>query len=262
MQLTLNGQNVYYETAGSGSDVLLLHGWGCSTELWRAYIDDLSRDFRVTALDFPAFGKSEEPKGEWGVPEYAECVRALIGALELQKPSVICHSFGARVGIYLAAIYPELFDKIVLTGAAGIREKQSGEKTARQKRYQRLKKLVAAAEKLPILKAKCAKWRESLIQRFGSADYKALSPHMRAVFNKVILLDLSPELSKIKRPVLLLWGDKDTETPIWMGEKMEKEIPDCGLVRLAGAGHFAYLDRAAYCLTVIRSFFLDGGNKA
>jgi pimeloyl-ACP methyl ester carboxylesterase len=262
MQQELNGQSIYYETKGSGRDVLLLHGWGCSAELWRAYIDDLSKDYRVTALDFPAFGKSEEPKTEWGVPEYAECVKALIEKLGLKAPSVICHSFGARVGIYLAANYPGLFDKIVLTGAAGIPGKPNGEKTAKQKRYQRLKKLITLAEKLPPLKKCCPGWREALIQRYGSADYKVLSPHMRGIFNRVILLDLTGELHKIKRPVLLLWGDKDTETPIWMGEMMEKEIPDCGLVKLSGAGHFAYLERAAYCLTVIRAFFSDGGNKA
>ena len=77
---------------------------------------------------------------------------------------------------------------------------------------------------------------------------------MRATFVKVVNLDLSDRLSLIRQPVLLLWGDKDTETPLWMGQQMERDIPDAGLVVLEGGTHFAYLEQAARFNMIVKHF--------
>lgn len=76
------------------------------------------------------------------------------------------------------------------------------------------------------------------MQKFGSADYKALTPEMRKTFVKIISQDLTDELPRIKAPTLLYWGAEDTETPLWMGKMMEEKIPDAGLVVQEGAGAF------------------------
>ena len=64
---------------------------------------------------------------------------------------------------------------------------------------------------------------------------------MRRSMVKVIHDDLRPFLPKIKVPTLLLWGEADTDTPISHAAIMEKEIPDCGLVKIPDAGHFSFL---------------------
>ena len=79
---------------------------------------------------------------------------------------------------------------------------------------------------------------------------------MRATFNRVILQDLEPCLPNIKASTLLFWGKEDTATPLWMGELMEKKIPDAGLIAYDGVGHFAYLDKYAEFQAVSRSFLL------
>ena len=88
-------------------------------------------------------------------------------------------------------------------------------------------------------------------------DYAALSPEMRKTFVKVVGYDQSALLSHIKNPTLLIWGDRDTETPLWMGQQMEKEIADSGLVVLEGGTHFAYLEQAARFQTIVRQFLLN-----
>ena len=60
---------------------------------------------------------------------------------------------------------------------------------------------------------------------------------------------------------LLIWGGNDTETPLWMGQQMEKAIPDAGLVVFDGRSHFAFLEEAQR-FQVIVTTFLFGGNKA
>ena len=98
---------------------------------------------------------------------------------------------------------------------------------------------------------------ENLVQKYGSRDYAALSPEMRKTFVKVVGYDQSALLSHIKNPTLLIWGDRDTETPLWMGQQMEKEIADSGLVVLEGGTHFAYLEQAARFQTIVRQFLLN-----
>ena len=77
---------------------------------------------------------------------------------------------------------------------------------------------------------------------------------MRKTFVRVINLDLRDRYPLIRQPVLLLWGDADTETPLWMGREMEKLIPDAGLAVLEGGTHFAYLEQAARFNVIVRQF--------
>ena len=82
----------------------------------------------------------------------------------------------------------------------------------------------------------------------------ALSPEMRKTFVKVISLDLTDQLDKIQAPTLLYWGAQDTETPLWMGQQMEKEIPDAGLVIFENDDHFAYLRQWPRFVRVVQAF--------
>lgn len=77
---------------------------------------------------------------------------------------------------------------------------------------------------------------------------------MRETFKNVINLDLTDRLSKITRPTLLIWGENDTDTPLYMAKIMEKKIKDSGIVVLKDAGHFSYLDNKAQYLKVAEVF--------
>ena len=77
MFLDLCGAKLHFEQYGEGKpDVLLLHGWGCSIETWKAVTDRLARHSRVTVIDFPAHGQSGRPPEPWGAHEFSEQVAA------------------------------------------------------------------------------------------------------------------------------------------------------------------------------------------
>ena len=80
---------------------------------------------------------------------------------------------------------------------------------------------------------------------------------MRKTFVKVIQLDLSEKYEQMKQSTLLIWGDADTETPVWMAREMEKKIPDCGLVLLEGGSHFAFLEQAERFNRIVRFFLTE-----
>ena len=83
-----------------------------------------------------------------------------------------------------------------------------------------------------------------LQDRSGSQDYRNAHGVMRDTFVKVVNDDVSPVLSEVKCPVLLVWGSLDTAAPLWMGQQMEKEMPDAGLAVFEGDDHFAYWNQA------------------
>jgi pimeloyl-ACP methyl ester carboxylesterase len=96
---------------------------------------------------------------------------------------------------------------------------------------------------------------EKFYKKFGSDDYQDSDGIMRKILVKVVNEDLSPILKDIKAPTLLIWGDKDEATPLYMAKIMEKEIKDSGLVVLEDAGHYSYLDDYYKFKRVINSFF-------
>ena len=77
---------------------------------------------------------------------------------------------------------------------------------------------------------------------------------LKNYFKKVINLDLTKNLKDINNSTLLMWGDKDTDTPLYMAKIMEKNIKDSGLVVLENAGHFSYLDASAQFLKISETF--------
>ena len=258
MEIQVSGVNIHYELAGSGAKrVVLLHGWGCSTDLMKSVSDALAPDMSVLSVDFPAHGKSGRPPEPWGVPDFAVCLLELLRKLDFLPCSVIAHSFGGRVTIELAAQDPALFERIILTGAAGIKPASTGKASKRTKTYKRLKAICETMRKCRIFGKMPDRWQEKLIQKYGSKDYAALDPQMRKTFVKVVNYDQSEKLSAIRNSTLLVWGDQDTETPLWMGQKMEKEIADSALIVLNGGTHFAYLEHAARFNAIARSFLVE-----
>ena len=259
MDRELCGTRVHYERCGAGSRrVVLLHGWGCEIRLMKPVADFLAQDCEVLILDFPAHGASGRPPEPWGVPEYAACLKALLEAEDFLPCAVVAHSFGGRVAVWLASEYPDMFDRLVLTGAAGLKKPQTEESRKRGEQFKRLKALCEGAKKTHLLGTLPDRMEEKLRQKYGSADYNALDDEMRKTFVKVISLDLEDRLPLIRVPVLLLWGDRDDQTPLWMGQKMEKLIPDAGLVTLEGGTHFAYLEQLNRFNTVTHYFLTEG----
>ncbi len=258
MDISINDCLWHYDISGAadGRTVLFLHGWGCTGDIFAPILKGMER-FRLVTLDFPGHGRSAVPPVPWGVGEYAEGVLRLLDSLGIGRCVVVAHSFGGRVALYLASRHPERIDKLILCGCAGIRPKADPEKQKKADAYRRRKELLLKAGRLPLMAGVTEKLLDALRDKYGSADYKALVPAMRETFVRVISEDLTPLLSQIKAPTLLIWGELDTETPLWMGQTMEKEIPDAGLVVFEGDDHFAFLKQYPRFLKIADAFLTD-----
>ncbi len=155
---------------------------------------------------------------------------------------------------WLAANEPQAVNRLVITGGAGIRKPQTEEQKKKSEAYKKKKEALLGLAKIPLVGGMAQKSLKALQQKYGSADYNALDDEMKKTFVKVISEDLSPLLPKVQASTLLIWGENDTETPLWMGQKMEREIRDAGLVIFENDGHFAYLRQWPRFVTVVRAF--------
>jgi pimeloyl-ACP methyl ester carboxylesterase len=246
----VDGITLAYVDEGSGDPVVLLHGWGGQAASMTPLIVALRDKYRVVAFDLPGFGGSSSPPVPWGTPEYAVFVERAVASLGVMRATYIGHSFGGRIGIWLAAHAPEAVQALVLVDAAGITPPTTFGRRMRRLFY----KTAQTVLRLPILGVKGPALRERLAMRFGSADYRATTGVMRASMVKTVNLDLAACLGAIKTPTLLLWGEKDTATPIADGRKMEQLIKGSRLIAVAGAGHFSYLDSPAFVNAVVSAF--------
>ena len=124
--------------------------------------------------------------------------------------------------------------------------------------YRKLKKIVLNLQKVPFLRSAAETFEEKLRIKYGSPDYVRLDSEMRKTFVKVINLDLTEYYNRIQQSTLLIWGDQDTETPVWMGREMEKRIPDSALILLEGGSHFAYLEQLGRFGKIADEFLKEG----
>jgi pimeloyl-ACP methyl ester carboxylesterase len=233
--LTVDGVRVRYVTVGHGKPLLLLHGWGTSLDTFAAMIEDLKRQFHITAFDFPGHGGSEMPPATWTVDDFVALTRGVLAELGIQRPSILGHSFGGRVAIKLAAGYPENVDRLVLVDSAGVPPPQTLKR--------RLKRLASRfANTVGRLGRPGQAARRKIVARIASPDYLSAGP-LRGTFLAIVREDLRPVLPGIQAPTLLIWGEADADTTLADARAMERLIPGARLLVIKNAGHFSYLEQ-------------------
>ncbi len=244
-EVNVNGLNICYNDEGEGKCVLLLHGWGANKESLSPIFNTLKGSFRVICPDLPGFGASDEPLSPWSGEDYASFLIDFMNKLDIYPFAALGHSNGGRILIKVSDRFAP--EKLILVDSAGIKKKHGPIYYTRVYSYKLGKKVL----KLPLINK--TGLYDKLVKNAGSADYKNSSQVMRATMSKLLSEDLTKMLSGIKSETLLIWGTKDTATPISDGRKMEKLIKGSGLVEIDG-GHFSYLDNPAKALSAINYF--------
>ena len=190
---------------------------------------------RCLIPDLTGFGDTPHPEYPLTVDDYMDAVLQKLNEKNIDRFCIIAHSFGARIAIKIAAKYPERVSRLIMTGAAGIKPKR-GLKYYFKVYLYKLKK------------------RLGIKSNAGSEDYKALSGAMKGTFVNVVNEDLTALLPGIKADTLLVFGENDTATPLYMARKMEKLIPSAALIVYKDAGHYAYIERSAEFNAAVNSY--------
>jgi len=236
--------------------VLLLHGWGSCASHMRVIAHSLQNTYRIYNIDLPGHGQSPTPPVALGIPEHADLISRLIEDQSLDPLTIIGHSNGGRVAIFMSSdsTYCHLVKNLVLISPSGIAPIRTW------KYYVRTS--VARILKAPImilparLQALGLDWlRHTLVWRaLGSSDYRSLEGVMRETFVKTVNCHLDDVVDRISVPTLIFWGDQDEAVSLHQMQVLSERIPDAGLVVLEGAGHYGYLDDFETFIAATRHF--------
>lgn len=211
---------------------MFLHGWGCDHKTLMPFINKLKQTHKCVCFDFFGFGKNKKQTKPLCLKDFEKAVVCELKKLGISKFGIVAHSFGARVAILLACDENVSVEKMFFVGPAGIKPKFSLKKFFKIKAFKFLKFL-----------SKIGLYKKEKLMRWGSSDFKALSPPMRKTFINVISQNLKPMLKKIKCETFVCIGENDKETPIYMGRIMQKEIENCHFEIIKDAGHFCFLEK-------------------
>ncbi|HKY74238.1 MAG TPA: alpha/beta hydrolase [Patescibacteria group bacterium] len=243
---------VFGKKARGRTPILLLHGWNGEWRSWYPVIEHLKPSEYLIVPTLPGFAGMTliEP---YTLEKYVRDVIAMLAELGVKKVMVIGHSLGGAIGAVLASQYPETVKKLVLVDASGIRPELS----AARKIWTVAVKGVNAVLGLPGLLTIQPMLRKTLYSfgPFKHSDYADISNDMlRETYLNIIHDDISDRLVTVACPTLLVWGENDTETPLWQGKMMSALVPQSRLVTIPGVSHFSYLEKPETFYTALKEF--------
>ncbi len=223
-----------YKLIGEGPPLLILHGWASSSDAWVETQERLSQQgYTVWVPDLPGFGQSDPPPVAWGVNDYARLIENFARQLNIEKFFLLGHSFGGRIGIRIATLWPDRVRGLILCASAGIKPKR----TLKHIIFLALAKMGKSLLSWPLLNYLHSFARKVLYFLAREQDYYRAQGVMKETMGMIIEEDLRPDLGKIVAPTLIVWGSKDQLTPLSDAFIMQKEIPQASLEIVKEAGH-------------------------
>ena len=238
----MNGAFVSVTVRGCGKPIIFLHGYLSSKQSFYYQLNFFEKNgFSVVAPDMPSFGASSPVTVPWSVGDYANWLNDFIAARDLQGAHIVAHSFGARVALKLFSQRPELCGKLIITGGAGVVKPRSPAYIRQVKRYRRVKKLFP-------------KYAE---RKFGSEEYRTLSPVMKESYKLIVNEDLRGCAKKISNPTLLIYGRKDTVTPAGEEGEIFRSLIRGSELKIIEGGHFCFSENADEFNRLALNFFTE-----
>lgn len=231
--------------------ILILHGWESFAKRWAQVKEILARQgIEVFVPDLPGFGENPPPKESWSVDDYVEWVKNFTQGFT--PFFLLGHSFGGRLAIKFAAKYPGKISGLILVSSAGIKESKS--------QLERLTFLTGveifnSIFGLPILN-KFKPFLRKIFYRYilKKTDYLETKGAMKETFKKIVGEDLTPYLSQIKTPTLIIWGMQDKITPLKDAYLIKENIKNSKLKILENVGHTPHLETPGKLVEIILNF--------
>jgi pimeloyl-ACP methyl ester carboxylesterase len=217
LKLEVKGQHAHYLKAGGGLPVVLVHGGASDSRDWLDTITALSHRYTLYAPDLIGFGRSDRNEEGYYLSDFSDFLLEFIDTLQLEKPALVGHSFGARVYLDVALQNHELVNKLVLVDASGL-GKISGFGNALYTAFWALRKLFRRPQPYPRFLVK------------EGDDYNQVS------------ID---KLTGLTAPTLLIWKRYDLYLPLSIARRAEKLIPGARLEVLPGYGHAPHQQNSA-----------------
>lgn len=228
--------------------IFIIHGWTYTLTAWDACIGLLEKaGYEVVMLHVP--GLTEPSDQVWSLDMYTAWLDQKL--YHEKDVFLVGHSNGGRIAIAYNAEHPEKIKKLVLIDSAGIVH-NNFVLQAKRKIFGSLAKVF---KNIFFINNKNSIFRKVFYKIIRAHDYERAPENMRETMKLLISHDLTPMLSHIQTPTLIIWGKKDTATPVSDAHVMHTHIQHSKLIVIPDAGHSPHKTHPEYVAQEVVAWF-------
>ena len=249
-QAEIYGQKIYYQEAGAGPVVILLHGLGGDHSNWASTVPALAGKFHVFVPDQVGFGQSDKPMINYRVGTLVDFLNAFYQKTGITKATMVGNSLGGWVAMNFALARPEKVDRLVLVDSAGYSPKRTGAPPLSRDLLMGLDPGTVEGEKrlmAVVFYNKAFSTDQFAEQAFANHLRKNDSYTVDRFIDSILRGEdmVDGKLGAVKAPTLVVWGREDALVPLAVGKALAEDITGAESVILDGCGHVPPIECAA-----------------
>lgn len=244
-EIAFKGVKIHFEDQGTGSAVVLIHGFLESIWMWSDIAPKLASNHRVISIDLPGHGASDCIGYVHTMDEMAEAVYAVITSLKVRRVSMVGHSMGGYVALAFAEHYPDHVRKLILYQSTA-----RADSAWKKKDRLRAIKLIKQNHKSFVRQAIPALFRPVNRQRFrekiNALKAEALKTPIQGIVAALDGMRQRPDREILLRfppyPVHIIASDKDPRIPFEESQELARVSEHVQLHVIKGCGHMSYIE--------------------
>jgi pimeloyl-ACP methyl ester carboxylesterase len=255
---SFKGGRIHYSDSGKGIEIILLHGYLESSEVWNGFTQKLAGSFRVISIDLPGHGLSDVYKETHSMEFMAEGVKSLIEKLGIDKIFLVGHSLGGYVTMAFLELYPEKLAGYCLFHSHPFADTQQ----ALEKREREIRIVKAGRKNMMYPENVTRMFADSNIEKFNKALERSKEIASRLPENGIIAM-LNGMMIRPSRlsfmeagrvPCLWILGSYDNYIPCGQVQKNVRLPENAKVVILEKSGHMGFIEEEDKALQVMKEF--------
>lgn len=233
---------------GEGETLILLHGLFGALSNFEHLIDHFKKTYRVVIPMLPMF---ELDLLHTSVSGFAKYINKFIERKEYTNYHLLGNSLGGHIALVHILKHPEKIKSLILTGSSGLYESGMGDSYPRRGDYEYIKKKTEVTFYDPATATP-----ELIDEVYEMCNNRLQLIRILALAKSAIRNNLGEELSQIKQPTLLIWGNQDTVTPPFVAHEFNKLIPNSELKFIDKCGHAPMMEQPAEFNKILEEFLI------
>lgn len=254
--IQVDGNKIRYLESGDSTHVLvLIHGLGASAERWSEVIPIFAKHYHVIVPDLIGYGYSDKPIADYTPEFFSTFLEKFFDALNIKRPIIIGSSLGGQIAADYSSAHPNKVEKLILVSPAGSM-KQSTPALDAYIMAALYPNDESAKNVFELMESSGNEADNHIVQGFIE---RMKLPNAKLAFMSTLLglknSDvITPKLSAITCPTLIIWGSKDPVIPIQYAENFLSNIKDCRFFRMDECGHTPYVQDPETFSSVVLEF--------
>jgi 3-oxoadipate enol-lactonase len=252
----VNGIDIAYTDEGSGTPLVLIHGYPLSRRMWDPQVQGLSSDARVIAIDLRGHGESQAPFWLTTVDTYADDVRGLLDHLNIDKAVICGFSMGGYVAFAFLRRYPERVRGLILADTRPQPDAPEGKAARFQSALTAQSQGAGAIAEAMIgrlLSQKSMDEKRELVEAvkgiMQNTPVQGIAGDLMAMAERPDSVEM---LSSINVPTLVIVGEVDGLTPPADSQLMAERIPGAKIEIIPGAAHLSNMEEPEHFNRAVR----------